>query len=273
MIGTKCGRMFAICYIVGIFFQDDRMATFFEYFPELILFDGSYKLNNRDMPLITQLSVDGNGETQIVSIFVCISESRQSIGSMIDAKLLVNASWRKTKVILGDKDFADRSIYKEKFPDAELQICLWHVLVALKREVTTTKRDITKFQRELALEILEKLVYCRSAESYDKLYQELLDLNLEKVTDYYNDNWHNIRDEWTHYGRNQHSNYLNSTNNRSESLNQKYKMVSSRHANLSTFFENVFTTVTVVSSERDIRTVRMTMKTTRTMVSDPYLAQ
>lgn len=263
-----------LCSIfLGIFFQDARMMECFNHFPELILFDGTYKLNNRDMPLVTQLAVDGNGETEIISIFVCQSESRESIGSMIEAFQEFNPAWEKTRVILGDKDFADRSVYQEMFPNAVLQICSFHVLRIFNREITPAKRNISAVQRGQALEILEKLVYSRSQHDYDDFYQSLIDLGFVEVTKYFDNNWHNIKEEWTLFGRNQHSNYLNETNNRSESLNQKIKMISSRHANLSRFFENLFTTVSVTSSEKNIRAIRLTMKTTRERFDDPVLTQ
>lgn len=249
------------------------MASFYEHFPELLLFDGSYKLNNRDMPLFTQLCVDGNGETEIISLFVCVSESGLAIGSMIDVFKETNKSWSKTLVIVGDKDFADRMVYKEKFPDAELQICLWHVLIAFKREITPVKRNITKSQRDEVLEILELLVYSRSAEEYDNLYKKLMDLELDEVSQYFNVNWHNIRNEWTLYERNQHSNYLNTTNNRSESLNRNFKSISCRYANLAIFFENLLITISVLASEKNIRAVRSTMKRTRMVINDPCLLQ
>lgn len=258
-------------HILGIFFQDLRMAEMFASFPELLLFDGTYKLNNRDMPVVTQLCVDGNGETEIVSLFVCASESLISIGCMIDAFKEFNNDWPKIQVILGDKDFADRSIYQEQFPEAVLQICLFHVLRTFNREITPAKRDITVKGRTDALTVLQSLVYSRSQEDYDNLYQQLLNLNLEEVTKYYDTNWHNIKEQWTLFGRNQHSNYLNATNNRSESLNHKIKMVSCRHANLTRFFENLFTTVSSISSEKDIRAVRLTMRTPRKRFDDASL--
>lgn len=223
------------------------------------------------MPLFTQLCVDGNGESEIVSLLACVSENCVSIGSMLDTFKHFNENWKKTRVILGDKDFADRSVYREKFPDADIQICLWHVKKTFNREITTGKRDITPTQRQLALEILEKLVYSRSESQYNEFYQELLELELDEVTKYYNDNWHDIKDEWTLYGKNQHNNYLNETNNRSESLNQKFKMIGSRHANLIRFFDNVFGTLTVLSSERDFRAVRMTMKSSRSALHPDLL--
>lgn len=194
--------MSALIYvIVGIYFQDDRMSQIFKKYPEVMLYDTTYKMNNKDLPLVLQLCVDGNGETEISSIFVAISESRLCVGAMVNIFQELNPAWKKTKVIIGDKDFADRAIYSEKFPDAALQICLYHVLVNFGREITTN-------EREAALNVIQLLVYSTSEESYDSAYQELADLNLEDVMQYYNDNWHGIRDEWTLYGRNKFANYL-----------------------------------------------------------------
>lgn len=249
------------------------MAQIFEKYPELMLYDATYKMNNVNMPLITQLCVDGNGETEICSIFFARSESCLSVGAMVDIFQSFNPGWKNTKVILGDKDFADRGIYAEKYPNAILQICLYHVLVTFNREVTTTKRNITTQQRVKALEILQRLAYAESNESYESIYSELLELKLEEVIAYYNKNWHNIRDEWTQFGRNAYANFLNSTNNRTESINQKFKIVSNRHANLLSFFENIFTTVSVLASERNIRAVKMTMRVPRRRFSDDCLAK
>lgn len=90
-------------------------------YPEVILYDVTYKLNNRKMPLFTQCVIDGKGHTEVVSLFICRSETREGIGAMLDQ------DWIKTTVLIGDKDFADRYVYTEKFPQAVLQICLYHV--------------------------------------------------------------------------------------------------------------------------------------------------
>lgn len=96
------------------------MAQIFEKYPELMLYDATYKMNNMDMPLIIQLCVDGNGETEICSLFFARSESYLSVGCMVDAFQSFNPAWTRTEVILGDKDFADRAIYAEKYPNAVL---------------------------------------------------------------------------------------------------------------------------------------------------------
>lgn len=172
----------------------------------------------------------------------------------------LNPNWTKTKIIIGDKDFADRSVYTDCFPDAVLQICLYHVLATFNREITTTKRGITAQQRTKALSILERWVYSHSKDIYDNMYKQLCDLKLEKVTAYFNENWHNIRDEWTIHGRNVHANYMNYTNNRTERLNMTLKQIGSRYAGLLTFFDNLTTSVSVLSSEKDIKAIKATMR-------------
>lgn len=249
------------------------MAHLFDKYPELMLYDATYKLNTHNMPLILQLIIDGNGETEICSLFVCQSEALISVGAMVDTFQFFNPSWTKTRVILGDKDFADRGIYKQKYPDAVLQICLYHVLVTFSREITTQKTGITKEQRTHVLEILERLTYSTSSESYDSIYKELVELDLEKVTQYFNNNWHVIKDEWTIHGRNQYANFLTTTNNRTESTNQKIKMISRRNANLLSFFENVYTSVAVFASERNIRTIKTTMRVPRRRFESEDLAR
>lgn len=239
------------------------MAQIFEKYPELILYDTTYKMNNKNLPLVLQLCVDGNGETEIANLFVAKSESRLCIGVMCDIFKELNASWTNTRVIIGDKDFADRSIYKEKFPDSALQICLYHALVNFGREITKAKRDITTSEREAALEIIQRLVYSETEDSYNSIYEELVALKLDKVLEYYNSNWHNIRDEWSMYGRNKFANYLQLTNNRTENMNQKFKMLNDKYSNLFTFFDNIFSTVSVLASERNIRAVKTTMRVPR----------
>lgn len=60
------------------------MHHLYAKYPELVLYDATYKLNNRDMPLFTQCVVDGNGETEVASLFICKSESREGVGAMLE---------------------------------------------------------------------------------------------------------------------------------------------------------------------------------------------
>lgn len=249
------------------------MFHLYDKFPEVILYDATYKTNNLNLSLFIQLCIDSNGETEIVSLYVCINETREGIGAMLDVFKEWNPNWHKTQIFIGDKDFSDRAVYVERFPDSVLHICLFHVLQTFNREVTTVKREITTQQRVEALEVLQRLTYSESRDSYDEAYKELCDLNLKLLTKYFNENWHNIRDQWTMFGRNHSAHYMNTCNNRSERINRTIKGLGSRNSNLLVFFENLSTTVSVLASEKDIKAIRSTMKVQRKRFSHPALEQ
>ena len=80
-------------------------------------------------------------------------------------------------------------------------------------------------------------MYARDEEEYFKLYQELKDTKLKQVIEYFDNNWHEIRKQWVEGLKREACHYLNSTNNRLESINQKIKSVVTKHSSLLTFFE------------------------------------
>lgn len=118
------------------------MSHFYDKYPEVVFFDATYKLNNRNLSLFIQLCIDSNGETEVVSLYICRNETREGIGAMLNIFKEYNTNWFKTKIFIGDKEFADRSVYNEYFPNTKLQICLFHVLQIFNREITTTKRTL-----------------------------------------------------------------------------------------------------------------------------------
>jgi zinc finger SWIM domain-containing protein 3 len=60
----------------AIFFQDETMKSSFRNFPEVILVDATYKTNNMRMPLYFILSVDGNGQSEIVALLTLSADTR-----------------------------------------------------------------------------------------------------------------------------------------------------------------------------------------------------
>lgn len=190
---------------------------------------------------------------------------------MIDIFKDLNPPWTRTKVILGDKDFVDRDVYSDKFENAVMKICIFHMQRTFRREITTHKRDISNSDRDKALTILQRLVYSCSSEEYEVAYNDLVDLNLKHVTSYFNENWHCIREEWTLFGLNEHCNYMNTTNNRMESLNNKLKLVGNRNANLQSFFENLSISISHASTEKDLAALRGRMRRSRQRFDDPVL--
>ena len=72
---------------------------------------------------------------------------------------------------------------------------------------------ISPGQKLLSLKIPQKLAYSTNEEEYDTLYDHLVEDAPPTVVDYFNENWHPIRDEWVMGMKFKVGNFLNTTNN------------------------------------------------------------
>ena len=106
------------------------------------------------------LVIDGNGQSEIVSLFLTTSETKPAITEMIKAFKAANPSWHKVGVVITDKDFTERAVFVENFLGVSLHICLFHVLRAFRREITCEKLSLRPGERDHCLELLSKLAYC-----------------------------------------------------------------------------------------------------------------
>lgn len=86
--------------LLGIYYQDERMAKLYQMYPELVIFDATYKLNDRRMPLFLMLIVDGAGESEVICFWIIKSENKQSVEAMFDAFKEFNENWEETKVVI-----------------------------------------------------------------------------------------------------------------------------------------------------------------------------
>lgn len=159
----------------GVLFQDKRMKAYFEHFPELLMFDGTYSLNDLRMPLVILLVIDGNAESQIAGFFVVKSENSAMFNVLFDHFKRENPKHDSIEVILTDKHAANRNVVQNQFPNAAHNLCIFHVGQNFEREVTTKKRGITKDQRKRCLGILNKMIYAQNQGEFDDLYQQLRD--------------------------------------------------------------------------------------------------
>ena len=105
-----------------IFFQDETMKSSFRNFPEVILVDATYKTNNMRMPLYFILSVDGNGQSEIVALFLLTQEEEILLSSVIKLFKNHNSSWKDVKVILTDKDMSERNVLGKAMTQANLHL-------------------------------------------------------------------------------------------------------------------------------------------------------
>lgn len=242
----------------GIYIQDSRMKRYFDTYPDILLMDATYKLNDRRMPLFFMLVIDGNGESHIAAMFVIKSENYDIVSKMFTTFKKHNPKHGSIKVILSDKNFADRRAYTEAFPTAQLQLCIFHVMQNFHREVSTKNMGITGLQKKQAITVLQKMMYAPTPLEYSSFYDDLVALNLEKLQQYFDKNWHpiEIRKQWAAHFTNNSQNYMNRTTNRLESINQKLKTVVTKYGTLHNFLKETLDCIQSLGLERDQRTIR-----------------
>ena len=235
---------------MGLLFQDHIMRTVYGSYPEVLLFDATYKLTDLRMPLYLLMAIDGNGHSEIVGVYLTVNETATSLRQMLAAFKRLNDSWERTSVIMTDKDMTERSVLAEVFPDATLQLCLFHTLRSFKREFSMEKMGLRAGMRDNVLDILAGMAHASSPTVFDEKYEMLKDLQLQPVVEFFNKNWLGIKHEWATCFKNDHFTLGELTNNRLESMNGKIKSVCSRFATLDTFFTEFFAVLRVLRGER-----------------------
>ncbi|KAJ3659804.1 hypothetical protein Zmor_011472 [Zophobas morio] len=235
----------------AIYYQSKTMKQMFKYFPEILMCDGTYKLNNLRMPLYLLLTVDGNGHSEIVCSFLLVDEDEITLSEVIQLFKKENANWDATKTIFTDKDMKECHIFKQEFPDARLLLCLFHTLKTFRREITVDKMKISSAQREQCLTLIQRITYSHSDEEYIELYQSLINFNFPKVTAYYEKNWHDIKEQWVCAYRRHRLTFGNNTTNRLENINQKLKAGIEKLSSLDQFFTDFKKVLSSLRIERD----------------------
>lgn len=110
---------------------------------------------------------------------------------------------------------------------------------------------ISAAQRITALEIIQKIAYSGSLAIYTENYNLLLSTSSKSVIEYFNANWHTIKDDWVMGLKFSCGNFMNNTNNRLESLNGKLKVVITRYSSLEEFLDKFYVVISSLRNERD----------------------
>ena len=214
------------------------MKEDFRKYPDVILLDATYKLNNCLMPLYVMLCVDGNGASQLAMICLTVSETQETITKMIQTFKKHNPAWQQVRFAMTDKDMVERSVIKSDMPQVELGLCLFHRLRSFKREATTSKMGISEESHDLFLRLLQSMAYAQSSERYEQLLKEFEEAAPQSVVEYIHKNWTPIKREWISCYKSWNYNLGETTTNRVESWNAKIKEVCTTYSTLYRFFKD-----------------------------------
>ena len=199
-----------------------EMKETFNKFPEVLMVDGTYRVNKLKMPLYNFLVEDGHGLGRLVGFSLLANEKKDTIECLMSEFSKIH-DVAKVKCIVVDKDLNEISALKKIAPNSSIQICKFHVMQSFTREIRKLPEDETT--KKKILQQIKLLVYARSQSAYEKNLDTLMKSAPKKFTDYFHKNWHPIKEMWCGYLTNSHMNLGNTTNNRIESFNQKVKAV------------------------------------------------
>ena len=138
----------------AIYYQDLTMKQKFNSFRKLLLVDATYELNNLRLPVFLQLVIDGNGKSYTVAVLLLHQKMVKGWHHLLRYSNSIILLGKKTRTIyiLTDKDFTERSVYFGQFSNANLQLCLFHVLKSMRHETHCEKMNICLEQKSVFLD-------------------------------------------------------------------------------------------------------------------------
>jgi len=253
----------------GLLYQDAEMKSLFKAFPEVLYVDITYRTNDRQMTLCLLLVEDGNGESEIVGVWLLCDDTIDSdvIKNALSTFCTDNPDCSRVRYVMVDKDLVERETFSAVFPDAAIYMCFFHVLRTFRREVTTDKMSITTSQRDGCLEMLQQMVHASSEDSYMQVYIDFMAVAPTSVAEYFNHNWHGVREQWVRGLVSQQASLGNATNNRLDSISQKLKAVITPNGTFASCVTSLRTAIESLRVERDHRAITMVQK--RAVCSHP----
>ncbi len=212
-----------------LYFATSVMKAAVDKYPEILMIDGTYCINKLRMPLYTFLVMDSNGHGRTGAYCFVSDEKKATIETIIRTFAEVNDT-SKIKTVITDKDFNEIAAIKAILPSVKVQICRFHVLQALQREIRKMKGS--QDDRNGCMGVLKELVYTRSEENFTVKEHELKSKASPEFYEYYLRCWASCKQSWAAHLLNDNINLGTFSNNRLESHNQKIKMVLDRHTSL-----------------------------------------
>jgi len=182
-----------------IILQTSAMKAALAAFPEVIQMDGTYATNKAGLPLYGLVAEDAHGRGKLVAVVLTRGESALNIEAMLQRLKAHNDSLEKTQVFVVDKDFAEIQAITKVLPQVQVQLCIFHVLKAMRKEVL--KLVSRQSQREV-FAVIHSLVYARSAETFEQQWEQLREY--DEFRQYMTSSWLPIRKQWALFERTSH---------------------------------------------------------------------
>ena len=140
----------------ALYIYTEDMKSNIAAFPEIALIDGTYKIFRLGYTLVLITNIDGNGQTEIVVVFIMADETEETFRWCLNRFKNENPTLSEgIKCIMADKDLAARDLLKELF-ECPVYICIFHVEQIFNRTYTYNKMGVDKDTRIKCLKLVKK---------------------------------------------------------------------------------------------------------------------
>ncbi len=129
-----------------------------------------------------------------------------------------------------DKDFTQKKVLADEFPNSKVLLCIFHVIKAVKTEIA--KQNICLEEKQKTLDAFRSILYSTSDEAVKENENRLFSFCSDLFAKYYRSNWGNIVELWCFAFRIGLQTLGNNTTNRIERffLTIKTSLKSSGHS-------------------------------------------
>ncbi|KAE9051288.1 hypothetical protein PR001_g1608 [Phytophthora rubi] len=230
-VDDSSGLVHAVC------FQTARQKRLFKAFPEVILVDTTHDTNKNKYKLFSIQVDDVFGKElysnagQYVYHSLVESEMADNLSFCLKEFKESNPAWVNIRVVVTDKDFNEKDVLADAFPDARQLLCQFHVIDYLRKQVGSRCGRGAEDKKNI-IAALQLMMKAESATAYSAYREEMLrSLGNDKKDaffEYFEVNWETCKEEWVNYRRDNVPHLNNHTNNRIESGWGKIKQVVER---------------------------------------------
>ena len=152
----------------ALFLQTSAMVDSFSRFPELVFMDSTYSTNNLNMPVFTLGVMDGDGIGQPAAYVLLLDETKPSLTRALQIFKQYDQCHESVETVIVDKDASEIAAVQQEFPSAQVIICLFHAMKALRQAVSQHIKD-TAIQEEV-FTLIRALTYSHSEKLYDEAF-------------------------------------------------------------------------------------------------------
>lgn len=137
--------------IQHIFFTKQTALDLFQRFPEVILFDTTYKTSTSKMPLGAFVGIDGRNQSFLIGVILLSNE--KLIAFEFGVRTLLQKSRvdpNRIKTVITDYDLQIRQAFRRNLPHVKLLICRWHVRKNILAAIKTGRRqEVVRIEQQL----------------------------------------------------------------------------------------------------------------------------